>query len=150
MWTAVYRRSKHRLSLSYLPHVSTVNDGAPSIRIVPAKNNSDESDNVEVSALRKLRFPQALRRHASLGYTFLETLILIPRCENNINVMYVGGMCGHGRMITSRHKPIFSDNAKQSLLFRNPMCGILYCAEKCDINRRVTEKCGIYCKIYLL
>lgn len=95
MWTAVYRRSGYRLSLSYLPHASTVNDikmgRAPSIRMVPAKNNSDESDNVDgCFRAAKTQVSTSMRRHASLEQAFLETLILIPRCENYINVTYVG------------------------------------------------------------
>lgn len=127
------RRSRHHyfsLSLSYFPHASTINNAgmghAPFIRALSATLKK-----IPMKVITSMERFRAVKTHPSsfygrradtrrLKYTFLETLILISRCENNINVAYIGGVRGRDGTITSRDKPIFSDNAKQSLRFRIP------------------------------
>jgi len=94
------------------------------LNLLSLKKNSDESDNIGGTFPRcgnsVVKFLGA-SCSALLKYTCLETLILISRCENNINVAYVSRVRNRDRMITRQHKPIFSYNAKQSLRFRIPV-----------------------------
>lgn len=118
----------------------------PVCYICSIEKDSDESDNV-VSALRKLSRVQFLRascRHASLKYTFLETLILISRCENNIKV----AVCAAATEWSPADASQFSRITRNKVFVSESPCGILCRAEKCGINWRVTEKCGIYRRIY--
>lgn len=107
------------LSLSLFLHASTINKARravhcatstiltkilinviTSVRCVFSRRENSCQTVTSVSQIRIVR-------------TFLKTLILISRCENDVDIAFVDGM--RPRLESPADKPIFSDNARHKI-----------------------------------